>query len=153
MKDANHGLVTIEFALISGAFLMIFLTVLETGRLLFVWNSLAEATRRGARIATVCPPYHPSIFDVALFNPPGDHANDSHLIHGLERSMVSVDYPSVHGVSMVRVAITGYIHTLLLPLPEAYRMQEAPGFVTELPIESLGALPDPYGGSGAYDCP
>lgn len=153
MKRPDQGLVTLEFAMVSAVFLLLFFTVLEMGRLLFVWNSLAEATRRGARIAIVCPPSHPSVIDVTLFNAPGNHASNSSLINGLSRNMVSVDYPVIYGTPMVRVAISGYIHTLLLPLPEAYRMLEAPGFVTILPSESMGALPDPSGGTGTNECP
>jgi Flp pilus assembly protein TadG len=58
MKLSNHnqafGVAAVEFALIAAVFFTILLGALEMGRILFTWNTAAEATRWGARIATVC---------------------------------------------------------------------------------------------------
>jgi hypothetical protein len=58
MNHHNHltarGVAAVEFALVSAVFFTILLGALEMGRVLFIWNTAAEATRWGARIATVC---------------------------------------------------------------------------------------------------
>lgn len=49
-----RGVAAVEFALVSAVFFTILLGAFEMGRILFTWNTAAEATRWGARIATVC---------------------------------------------------------------------------------------------------
>jgi Flp pilus assembly protein TadG len=48
------GVAAVEFALVSAVFFTILLGALEMGRILFTWNTAAEATRWGTRIAAVC---------------------------------------------------------------------------------------------------
>lgn len=50
----EKGAAAVEFALVASAFFVLFLGIIEMGRVLFVWNSAAEATRLGARVAVVC---------------------------------------------------------------------------------------------------
>jgi len=52
--NKQHGVYSIEFALVGAVFFLLLFAVLEVGRLFFVWNVLTEASRRGARLATVC---------------------------------------------------------------------------------------------------
>jgi Flp pilus assembly protein TadG len=58
MKRSKHsmaaGVAAVEFALVSAVFFTILLGALEMGRILFTWNTAAEATRWGTRIAAVC---------------------------------------------------------------------------------------------------
>jgi len=44
----------VEFALVSMVFFMLLIGAMEFGRVLFYWNTTAEATRLGARMAVVC---------------------------------------------------------------------------------------------------
>jgi Flp pilus assembly protein TadG len=66
MKRYHHsmpsGVAAVEFALVSAVFFTILLGALEMGRVLFIWNTAAEATRWGARIATVCDEGGPTPF-------------------------------------------------------------------------------------------
>jgi Flp pilus assembly protein TadG len=48
------GVSIVEFALVIVVFFTLLLGILEFGRLMFVWNSLVEVTRMGARVAVVC---------------------------------------------------------------------------------------------------
>lgn len=48
------GVAAVEFALIASVFFMLLIGIMEMGRVLFYWNSAAEATRLGARMAVVC---------------------------------------------------------------------------------------------------
>lgn len=50
----QRGVAAVEFALVAALFLTLLIGIMEMGRMLFYWNSAAEATRLGARIAVVC---------------------------------------------------------------------------------------------------
>lgn len=51
----QRGAVAVEFALVSGLFLLTLLVgIIEVGRAFFYMNAAAEATRHGARVAVVC---------------------------------------------------------------------------------------------------
>jgi len=50
----QRGATAVEFALISSVFFALLLGAGEMGRVLWVWNAAAEATRYGARVAAVC---------------------------------------------------------------------------------------------------
>lgn len=50
----QSGVAAIEFALVAAVFFSLLIGIMEMGRVLFYWNSAAEATRLGARVAVVC---------------------------------------------------------------------------------------------------
>ena len=54
LRAAQRGTGIVEFALIATIFLTVLLGIMDFGRMLLMWNSAAEATRWGARIAVVC---------------------------------------------------------------------------------------------------
>jgi Flp pilus assembly protein TadG len=54
MNNKQGGATVVEFALVIVVFSMFLLGLLDFGRLLFTWNAANEATRAGARYATVC---------------------------------------------------------------------------------------------------
>jgi len=54
MKTQN-GAALVEFALIGLLFFIILFGIIEFARAFFTYNTLVEATRRGARVAAVCP--------------------------------------------------------------------------------------------------
>ena len=49
----QRGVTAVEFALVSLFFFTLVLGIVELGRLLYVWNTVQEVTRRAAREATV----------------------------------------------------------------------------------------------------
>ena len=51
----QRGTTTVEFAIVGTVLMVVVFAVIEFGRALFVINMLTEATRRGARMAAVCP--------------------------------------------------------------------------------------------------
>lgn len=53
-RHRQRGATALEFAIVSVVFLSLLIGVMEFGRVLFYWNSAAEATRLGARMAVVC---------------------------------------------------------------------------------------------------
>lgn len=55
-RRPGTGSATVEFALVSTAFFSILFGAMEISRLMFFWNTAAEVTRLGARMAAVCNP-------------------------------------------------------------------------------------------------
>jgi len=53
-RRTQRGAAAVEFALVSLVFFTVLFGAIEMGRLMYYWNSAAEATRLGARIAVVC---------------------------------------------------------------------------------------------------
>lgn len=53
-KRRQHGVAAVEFALVAIVLFTLIFSIIEFGRALFIWNSIAEATRLGARLAVVC---------------------------------------------------------------------------------------------------
>ena len=50
----QSGVAAVEFAIVAALFLTLLIGIMDMGRVLFYWNSAAEATRLGARLAVVC---------------------------------------------------------------------------------------------------
>ncbi len=138
------GLSTVEFAIVALVLFMMMFGVIEFGRGFFVVAALDEATRRGARMAVVCPINDPAIFQAAAFN--------NTLIPDLDASDISVEYLDSSGalvatpavaasfrlIRYVRVRVVGYQHQMLIPLAAALPPFFMPEFATVLPRESLG---------------
>lgn len=142
MRRSNRGIATVEFAIVGGLFLVLVFGVIEFGRALFVMNTLTESTRRGARLAVVCPVGDPAPANAAAFT------NGGPVLSGFSSSNVQVQYLDVTGAAIanpsgnfgairyVSVSITGFSQTLFIPgLTLSVPMG---GFTTTLPRESLG---------------
>jgi Flp pilus assembly protein TadG len=157
-RRLQGGTTTVEFAIIGLVAMVVLFALLEFSRLVFELNALNEATRRGARMAAVCPVNDPAITQVAIFNAPGG-GGSSPIITGLTASNVAVDYLNQTGgtvaspaanfgqIRYVRVRMTNLQHTLLIPL---FNLTLAlPAYPTTLPRESLGI---PRVGAGPLPC-
>lgn len=149
----QRGMTTVEFAIVGSVLVVILIGCLEVGRALFVWNSLAEATRRAARLAVVCPLGSASIARDGLLVPNTDGTSSS-VMSGLTTANFSVAYLDQNGavttdyssVAMVRVQISGYTYSMLIPYFSP--TITAPNFTTVVPAESLGYVP----GQAAPNC-
>ncbi len=153
MKNNQQGTTTVEFAILASVLFVLIFGVIEIGRAFFVWNSVGEVTRRGARLAAVCPVNHGSISKVSMFNAP-DGGSESELLSGLTDSNISLEYLDDGGnativfteIKSVRVGISDYQHNLLIPF---FNMSiTVPEFSTTIPAESLGYIPE----LGARQC-
>lgn len=151
MKSRQNGMTSVEFAVIGTVLLLVIFAVIETGRLMWVWETLTEATRRGARVAAVCPVNHAGIANMTVFNAP-DTGGESAILNGLTTGNVVVEYLDGGSVLLgapanddwcdieyVRVRIAGFTHQVLIPFVEI--TLDAPEFETTLPAESLGLVP------------
>lgn len=149
-KRQQAGVTTVEFAVVGAVLLLAIFAVIEFGRLLWTWESLAEATRRGTRVAAVCPVDHAAIANVTVFNDPAD-GGPSTILADLTTDHVSVLYLDRDGnvvadpmnnwcqIEYVRVRIIDYVHNFVVPLVGSFL--NAPEFETTLPAESLGLVP------------
>ena len=157
-RPAQRGTTTVEFAIVGLLAMVVLFALIEFSRLVFTVNTLAEATRRGARMATVCPVDDPAIAQVAVFNAPGV-AGASPIVSGLTTSKILVQYldqagaviaspgPNFLQIRYVRVSITNFQHTLVIPL---FNLSfTLPAYATTLPRESLGI---PRVGVGPLAC-
>jgi len=138
----DTGITTVEFAIIGLLMLIVVFAVIEFGRALFVMNTLTEATRRGARLAAVCPVGDPAPANAAAF------ANGGPVVPGFTTANVQVQYLDVNGAPLanptanfggiryVSASIVGFTQPLFIPtLALSIPMS---GFSTTLPRESLG---------------
>jgi Flp pilus assembly protein TadG len=137
----DKGITTVEFAIIGLLMMILVFGVIEFGRALFVMNMLTEATRRGARLAAVCPVGDPAPANSAAF------ANGP-VVAGLTPANVQVQYLDVNGapianpggnfgaIRYVSVSIIGFTQQLFIP---SFALSiPMSGFTTTLPRESLG---------------
>ena len=149
MKKRQQGMTTVEAA-IGGVLMMIMLFgTIEIARAIFVWNFLDEVTRRGARVAAVCPidtSDNSVAKRVAIFAPP-EGPNQSPHVNELSTDDVVLEYLDAAGdlktnfqeVKFVRVSIDSF------PLPLLFfnaLTWTTPDFRTILPSESLGYNPN-----------
>lgn len=148
MNRHQRGITCVEFAIVAAVLFTLIFGVIEFGRALFVANALTESTRRGARMAAVCPVGDPRPAQVAIF---ADGSGVSRIAPDLTTANVTVSYLNQTGapignpgasfaaIQYVQVRITGYTQEMMIPfvMPEFVM----PEFVATLPIESLGYSP------------
>lgn len=143
----QKGAALVEFAIVGAIALLMIFAVLEIARAMFVANALTEATRRGARMAAVCPINDPAIAQVATFNAPGA-GNASSIVKDLDTSDFVLEYLDRSGnvvfspadnfqaIRYIQVRVVNFEHVLLIPFANVtFTMPE---FSTRLPRESLG---------------
>lgn len=143
----QRGLTAVETAVVGMVVLVTLFAVFEVARAFYVMSALEEATRRGARMAAVCPVNDNAIREIAIFNNSGGGAN-SPAVFNLTTGNVQVEYVNDVGgvvgdlvndftdIASVRVSIQNYQHTLIIPL--FMRTFTMPTFTTTMPAESLG---------------
>ena len=131
-RQASRGAAAVEFALVSVVFFTLFFGLMEMGRLMFYWNTAAEVTRLGARMAAVCDPNATSIAAV--------RARMRQLLPMIAAADISVAYTpggcTVDTCQLVTVSIatTTPIDTYIPFLPLTVVM---PAFATTLSRESM----------------
>jgi hypothetical protein len=145
---SQRGTTTVEFAIVGMVMMLCLLGVIEVSRLLFVINTLGESTRRGARLAAVCPVNDPAIAQMAVFNSSG--GTNSPIVNNLTTGNILLEYLDVAGtpiggnladpavyatIAYVRVQIQNYVHQWIFPGGLTFNMPPQP---STFPRESLG---------------
>ncbi|MDD5460770.1 MAG: TadE/TadG family type IV pilus assembly protein [Methylococcales bacterium] len=156
----QRGAAMVEFALIALLFFMLLFGIIEFGRAFFTYNTLVEATRRGARVAAVCPVSSDGVRQVresTIFDTPEDGQNTPLL--GLTTGDVKVTYlksdmatevaptliptsSTYDEIAFVRVEILSLnsSNSISLVIPGVPISFPVPPIVTTLPSESLGRI-------------
>jgi hypothetical protein len=146
----QRGAYTVEFAIVAGVFFLLLFATFEIARFFWVFNTLTEVTRRGARVAVVCPVNHPDIARIAILGSPGG-ADTSPVLNNLSVANIAIAYMDNSGaatasypdIEFVRVRVVNYTHQLLIPFISADAATiQMPPVATTLPTESLGFIPD-----------
>ena len=144
---ASRGAAAVEFALVSLVFFTLLLGLMEMGRLMLYWNTAAEVTRLGARIAAVCDPNATSIGAV--------RARMRQLLPMIAAADISVAYTpggctaDTCQLVTVSIATTTPIQTYVPFLPLSVVM---PAFATTLPRESMQSVFPAVGGVANPAC-
>jgi Flp pilus assembly protein TadG len=130
----QRGVAAVEFALIASLVFILLFGIMEMGRVLFYWNTAAETTRLGARLAVVCNK------DAAAIK-----ARMQGMLNLLSPANIDIAYApascDINTCRLVTVSITGLTVSTFIPfVPLSLTM---PSFSTTLPRESLdSANPD-----------
>ena len=128
-RASSRGAAAVEFALVSLVFFTVLIGAIEMARLLYYWNSAAEVTRLGARLAVVCD-----------LNDGDIKARMRDLLPMLTDATITVTYaPAGCDVNScqsasVSIAAATPIETYIPFVPLSILM---PAFATTLPRESM----------------
>lgn len=146
-KFKQRGVATVEFAFVAVIFFALLIGAMEFGRWLFTLNSLAEATRWGARTAVVCD-MNDSIIKTKM----------KLIAGGLTDGMIGIEYIGLDedeactvggenpcarvkvGVGTAAGASEDYSLNLFFPFGVSVPI---PSFSTTLPTESLESDSNP----------
>lgn len=135
INDRRRGAVVIEFAVVSLFFFALVLGIMEFGRVLFTWNSAAEATRYGTRIAVVCDPGSRALILKRM----------QKILPALADSQLVLDYiPSgcdAANCRRVTIGVQNISVTSMIPIPGGLKFT-IPSFTTTLTRESMDSAAD-----------
>lgn len=141
MKKCQTGAAIVEFAIVLTLFLTVLLAIMDFGRILFMWNASAEATRLGARVAVVCDTTAKAkvLAEMQQFVPVTD-------------AMLQIDWYQGNSINNgctsanctgVAVSISGLTIAPVSPLAWiGFSSLSVPGFSTYLPREIMGQDPN-----------
>jgi hypothetical protein len=138
-RTYQQGATMVEFALVAIIFFTLMLAIADWGRMLYIWNAAAEATRWGARVAVVCDKLTPNQVrsKMRIMVPQLANANIGINWYDPEGTVNnSCDSTSCKGVE---VSITGFTVQPISPLMGIV-MPSVPSFKTYLPRESMEAI-------------
>jgi hypothetical protein len=129
-RRLQAGTAAIEFSLTIVVFFVLVVGILEFGRIVFAWNAAAEATRAGARVASVSTMHSANIAEAMR-----------RVIGDLKDSQITVDYLPAgcnpDTCEAITVSVLGYaISPLIAPVAAV----SVPISTTTVQRESLGVI-------------
>ncbi len=144
----QRGMAVVEFSLVALVFFTVLFGLIDLARLYFDMAALDEATRRGARLAAVCPVNDPKVAETAVF---ANGGTQSTLVPGLGTQHVLMQYLTIDGdvvadpagagygsIRNVRVSIQNFQLQTFTPFMTS--VINFPNFETTIPSESLGRV-------------
>ena len=99
----QSGVTTVEFAIVGLVLMAMIFGIFEVSRGYYTAAMLDEVTRRGARVAAVCPVGDPAIAQLAVLNASGDSGR-SRFVRDLLPAHVVVDYLDAAGAVVANPA-------------------------------------------------
>lgn len=140
-RPGQWGAAAVELALTLVPFMMVVLAVPEFCKLAWAWNAAAAATEAGVRTAAVCDLDAPAIKSRMRAVMPV--LRDEHIsIEYLRPGTAGCTAAGVNACRAVSVSLTGYQHTLAVPLLPAVQVS-IPAFRTTLPREAMSSAGNP----------
>lgn len=141
-KRYQRGTTAVEFAIVGVVFFTVLFALIDLSRLFFDLSILDESTRRGARLAAVCPVNDPLVPQAALLGGLIPTLGTQHIsVQYLDEDGVVVGNPTGAGygsIHFVRVAIQNF--QLQTFIPGLATILPMPAFETTIPSESLGRV-------------
>ena len=144
-----------EFVFIAPFYFMMLVGIVAAGNLFFTHNALVEATRRGARYASMqpaaspagtirtttgCDTTGPSLTAIQNYAIYGNTAGTGTNVSGLQASNICVEYSSF-GVNTGTVTVSVRNYNFNFVIPGLSRVISMPPYRTTVPGESAGASP------------
>jgi Flp pilus assembly protein TadG len=141
MKGDERGAALLEFAIGATIFVSVMFGVLEVGRMLWIHNSLVDATRRAARYAVnqgMSTGAQTGAKNMAVYG--NAAATGQPLVQDLTVSQVKLTYQNFElGGGTVTAEIENYDFKLVLPL--VGKTMRLPAYKTSLTAENAGYVP------------
>lgn len=136
LRRRQAGTAAVELALVSLFFFTLLFGIVEMGRMLFYWNSAAEATRLGARLAVVCDLGDAEIKSkmIAMWS----HLTDARIAIEYLDPPNPINTCTINTCKSVRVSINSFDEKPIIPFVNL--MLAVPPFSTTLPRESMTSL-------------
>ncbi|MDP5291069.1 TadE/TadG family type IV pilus assembly protein [Oceanimonas sp. CHS3-5] len=141
LNSKQHGATIVEFSIVAAVVFLVLFGIMEVARLMFTWNTLNEASRRAARLATVCrvEEVNSGIVSLAVIN------QMNGLLPGFTSTNLAFNYLTdsgtdaipPHTADYVRARIVNYRYEMILPL-SVDLSRFSPDFSTTLRTESMG---------------
>ena len=156
VDKGQRGGTLLEFAVIAPFFFMMLVGIVAAGSLFFTHNALVDATRRGARFASMqaaaspagtirttdgCDTTGPSVTAIKNYAIYGNAAGTGTNVSGIQADNLCIEY-SNFGVQTgtVTVSIVNYNYNFVIP--GLSRVIAMPPYRTTVPGESAGAAPN-----------
>lgn len=138
----QQGTTAVEFAMVGLVFFTVLFGLIDLSRLFWNMAALDEATRRGARVAAVCPVNDPFVAQTALFAGLIPTLGPEHIsVQYLDQDGGAVADPAAAGYGAIRYVRVGIQNFQLQTfIPGLTAVIPMPAFETTIPSESLGRV-------------
>ena len=139
MRRRNQcGTTTVEFAICGAVVITVILAAIELSRAMFTLSVLSEGTRRGARVAAVCPINDAAIAQATAFASLPNLTTQNVAVEYLNQAGAPIANPAANfgTIEYVRVRIVNY--QIQLWIPFVSNIFPSPQFPVTVPRESLG---------------
>jgi Flp pilus assembly protein TadG len=153
IQKGERGGTLLEFAIIAPFFFMMLVGIVAAGNLFFTHNALVDATRRGARYASMqaaanpagtirttqgCDTTGPNLAAIKNYAIYGNTAGTGTNVSGLQANNICVEYSSF-GVQTGTVTVSISNYNFNFVVPGLTRVISMPAYRTTVSGESAGA--------------